>query len=59
MKYHTRLLQEKGSYAITKKWFLNRYKDEYAKELEALEIEKEIEQLEDELEEEKELELVA
>lgn len=50
---------KKGSYAITKKWFLNRYKDEYAKELEALEIEKEIEQLEDELEEEKELELVA
>lgn len=41
---------KKGSYAVTKKWFLNHYKNEYEKELEALEIEKEMQQLEDEAE---------
>lgn len=50
---------KKGSYAITKKWFLNRYKDEYARELEELEIKKELEQLENELEEETEMESAA
>ena len=38
---------KKGSYAITKKWFLNKYKEAYEKELEALKIEKELEELEE------------
>ena len=38
---------KKGSYAITKKWFLNKYKDAYEKELESLKIEEELELLED------------
>ena len=38
---------KKGSYAITKKWFLNKYKDAYEKELESLKIEEELESLED------------
>lgn len=41
---------KKGSYAITKKWFLNKYREEYDKELEALKIEMEIDGLADELE---------
>ena len=38
---------KKGSYAITKKWFLNKYKEAYEKELEALKIEEELNQLEE------------
>ena len=38
---------KKGSYEITKKWFLNKYKDAYEKELESLKIEEELELLED------------
>lgn len=34
-----------GSYAITKKWFLNKYKEAYEAELEAYGIEKELEEL--------------
>ena len=45
---------KKGSYAVTKKWFLNHYKDEYAKELEVLSIEKELDQFENEVNEETE-----
>ena len=41
---------KKGSYAITKKWFLNKYKEAYDKELEALKLEMEIDELESELE---------
>ena len=40
----------KGTYAITKKWFLNKYKEAYDKELEALKLEMEIDELESELE---------
>lgn len=50
---------KKGSYAVTKKWFLNHYKDEYAKELEVLSIEKELDQFENEVNEETELALVS
>lgn len=42
---------KKGSYAITKKWFLNKYKEAYEKELEALKLEKEIDVIENEIEE--------
>ena len=38
---------KKGYYEITKKWFLNKYKEEYEKELEALKIEEELNQLEE------------
>ena len=41
---------KKGSYAITKKWFLNKYKEAYDKELEALKLEMEMDELENELE---------
>ena len=36
---------KKGSYAITKKWFLNKYKEAYEKELEALKIEEELDEV--------------
>ncbi|MCI5524784.1 MAG: hypothetical protein MR381_01680 [Dorea sp.] len=42
--------QKKGSYAITKKWFLNKYKEDYDKELEALKLGMEIDEIENELE---------
>ena len=38
---------KKGAYAITKKWFLNKYKEAYEKEIEALKIEEELNQLEE------------
>lgn len=41
---------KKGSYAITKKWFLNKYKEAYEKELETLKLEMEIDGIENELE---------
>lgn len=50
---------KKGSYAITKKWFLNKYKEDYDKEIEALKLEMEIDALEDELEDETELDLAS
>ena len=40
---------KKGSYAITKKWFLNKYKEAYDMELEALKLEKEINDLVNEI----------
>lgn len=46
----------KGTYAITKKWFLNKYKEAYDKELEALKLEMEINDLEAELDEDNEIE---
>ena len=46
----------KGSYALIKKWFLNKYKEAYDKELEALKLEMEIDDLEAELDEDNEVE---
>ena len=45
---------KKGSYAITKKWFLNKYKEAYDKELEQIKLEMEIEDLEAEIDDEAE-----
>ena len=42
---------KKGSYAITKKWFLNKYKEAYDMELEALKLKMEIDDLEKEINE--------
>ena len=42
---------KKGSYAITKKWFLNKYKEAYDMELEALKLENEIDAIENEIDE--------
>ena len=38
-----------GKYAIVKKWFMNHYKEAYAKEIEAQEIDKELQDIEAEL----------
>lgn len=43
--------QKKGSYALTKKWFLKNYKEAYDNELAALKLEMEIDELENELDE--------
>lgn len=43
--------QRKGSYAITKKWFLSKYKEAYDNELAALKLEMEIDELENEIDE--------
>lgn len=40
---------KKSKYAIVKKWFMNHYKEAYAKEIEAQEIDKELQDIEAEL----------
>ena len=42
---------KQGKYAVIKKWFLNNYKEAYEKELENLKLERELAELEAELEE--------
>ena len=41
---------KQGKYAIMKKWFLNKYQKDYDEELENLKLEKELEEIEEDLE---------
>ena len=41
---------KQGKYPVVKKWFLNNYKEAYEKELENLKLERELAELEAELE---------